>query len=516
MNIREYLEATATTHRVRNTLTHPFHFSARSGAHFYARFSRKWQLMYLDGPRTRYAPDWLAVYTGKRDWQEPLMRWLEENGGFNTNMPAIECHGSPVSEIMAAVTRYGHVSITRKDSTEPATISCINGKSGVIADVQYGFLDDFLQLRQLRGWLANNATYVARSTRPKLRGTLGEWLDEKAENGIFDIDMTDQEVPVYLRNSDLEDAPNFPGWRYYTPDGELRGAIERGYAMAGKKLDSYAGGAIERMVYSRITTTQPVRMDVTRTLAWTRGSYGDERSCFWTSATNSRNMLQNAGAFALRFYNERGRGVGRCWALPRGNAIAIFNAYGRYQLHEIAAILEHATGHEARSLRYDYANIYINNETSFGFNYPSVTARLNVDLNSSAPTLYRQVVACRDCNSLINPTGAEPIPTDNRCPECSARREARLQAAEQQRIERERQEADAAGTFNEALAANVPAATRSRNLADMNFEFNVRGMNEFNHAIQEVGEAMARNYAATIADAIAPQVAAAIAEENQE
>lgn len=50
----------------------------------------------------------------------------------------------------------------------------------------------------------------------------------------------------------------------------------------------------------------------------------------------------------------------------------------------------------------------------------------------------------------------------------------------------------------------------------MNFEFNVREMNEFNHAIQEAGEAMARNYAATIADAIAPQVAAAIAEENQE
>lgn len=436
MNIKEYMEAAATTERDNGAVIHRARIAAYDGAHFYARFTRKWQQMFLDYPRTRHNPAWLSRYDGTWKWEPMLEQWWRDHGGISPSMFSVDACNMPISEIMGAVTRYGHVMIAPKESTLPAYISCLDSKAGVVSQLEYGVLAEFKTLRDLRGWLNGNVSYVSKSTRPKLGKTLGEWLAGVCDTGITEVNMREQEVPMYLRNSDIEEIPGFPGWKYDTPDGNLRQNIGRAASLSDKKVDYNFDRQIDTMLSSRIGR-RTVRLDVTRKLAWRRGDYGDERSCFWTSATRSRNMLQHAGAYAIRFYDTDGAGAGRCWALPRGDAVAIFNAYGRYQLHEIAAILEHATGHEARRIQYNYANIYINNNTVYGFNYQNALAQFNADLYEGAPRVYSEMAQCRGCSVVLNPTGAEDVPADRRCPSCHADFERRQREEEEARARRE-------------------------------------------------------------------------------
>lgn len=436
MNIKEYVEAAATTQRSGSSITHRVRFAARDGEYFNARFSRKWQLMYSDAPRSRYEPLWLSRYNGARHWEPMVAQWWRDHGGISNSMFSIDACNSTTSEIMSAVTRYGHAMIAPKESQGQAYISCLDGKSGVVSNAAWGVLVEFKTLRELRGWLGGNVSYVAKSTRSKLCNTLGEWLASIADTEILHVNMRDQEVPMYLRSSDVEEMPGFPGWKYDSEDGGLKQNIERIASLSEKRLEYGFNRQLGAMLSSRIGR-RTVRLDATRKLAWVRGAFGDERSCFWTSATKSRNMLQDAGCYALRFYDLDGTGVGRCWALPRGDAIAIFNAYGRYQLHEIAAILEHLTGHEARRISYSYANIYINNETVYGFNYPNRLAQFNADLNVHAPKLYSELANCGNCGALLNPTGAEEVPDDKRCPPCHAALEQRQREDEEYRARQE-------------------------------------------------------------------------------
>lgn len=466
MNMREYIKAVATTDRSDGRMVHRTRIVAGNGQWFHLRLSPKYQLARQDTDYSRgFPPDWLPRYDGMRYWEEPLAQWLIENDGFGVTQAAIEEYLSPISEVMSSVVQYGHVRVLRKNVNSALdrvfSISCVDGKSGHVVDSGGNPVLNFSTLRELRGWLQTEVSVATASTRPTEGRTLAEWLGGKVETGVFAIDMRNQEVPQRHRSSELELVDN---WLYVSDGEPIKQRVTRAYPDVNNRQQDRISYALREALRHRIGYDE-VLMDVTHNFRWSRGTFGDPNSCYWTSEVNSRNMLTDAQAFAIRFWagdEDEYRGVGRCWAIQQGNAIAIFNAYGRFQLHEIAAILEHATGHKCVRLSFSYANIYVNNERAYGWNYINPnSAVFYMELNTSAPTIYRRLMYCNRCNDVLNPSGAEEIPDSHYCAECEAIREEennRYRAEEERRqaewrAERERLAARVQPTHRETLDA---------------------------------------------------------------
>ena len=440
MNMRDYMLSIASTERTNGRIVHRVTVIAATGDYFYCRLSPRMQLMYRDTEYSRgMPPDWLSAYSGTRNWEQKLAEWLDANLGFGTSQNAIDETNGTYSEIMSSVVRYGHVRVSLKDQSNGvrfAYISCINEESGYVRYTTNDIVFAFSNLRELRMWLSKNVRTTIPSERAVVGKNLAEWLDGKCEQGAFAIDMTDQEVPLRHRYTTLSAIDD---WRYVSDEEEplkqrATRLLKDNTLGAREDLSNMLSKALrDRIGYSQVV------MDVTKNFAWSRGSFGDPSSCYWTSEVNSRNMLASIGAYAIRFWsgNDAYReGVGRCWAVKvNGNAVAIFNAYGRFQLHEIAAILEHATGHKCVRMPFSYSNIYINNDKVYGFNCTSSRgSSFYLEIDNDVPQIYRRLTQCRFCNDVMNPTGTEEIPRSRMCARCEER-----QREEEEQRERERQ-----------------------------------------------------------------------------
>jgi len=71
--------------------------------------------------------------------------------------------------------------------------------------------------------------------------------------------------------------------------------------------------------------------DFTDEFEWEDGDFGDAGSCYWGDHAGARQMLYNDGAFAIRFYDEEGDGIGRAWVINRmttNGFYVVFNGYG--------------------------------------------------------------------------------------------------------------------------------------------------------------------------------------------
>ena len=80
---------------------------------------------------------------------------------------------------------------------------------------------------------------------------------------------------------------------------------------------------------------------IERKVNWRQGTYRDEGSCYWDSRKQVKKWINNANGFGICFYNgdyHKKNAVGRCLALPIKNSLFLFNAYGKYQLREIASM----------------------------------------------------------------------------------------------------------------------------------------------------------------------------------
>lgn len=98
--------------------------------------------------------------------------------------------------------------------------------------------------------------------------------------------------------------------------------------------------------------------DLTDRFDWCDGDFGDSGSCFWGGNAGARDMLEDAGAFALRLYRPDGRGYARCWVLPQDGIYYMFNAYGE-PLVTLARILATSKGYS-----YKRVTLYNNDELS--------------------------------------------------------------------------------------------------------------------------------------------------------
>lgn len=63
---------------------------------------------------------------------------------------------------------------------------------------------------------------------------------------------------------------------------------------------------------------------------WQSGEFGDAGSCYWGSNSEAREMLSENGAWAIRFYDETGKGYARAWVYQADDSLYIvWNGYGK-------------------------------------------------------------------------------------------------------------------------------------------------------------------------------------------
>ena len=80
--------------------------------------------------------------------------------------------------------------------------------------------------------------------------------------------------------------------------------------------------------------------ELTQDLMWERGMFADPDSCFWTCRAKARYNMQDAGVWAMKFYDGNGyrpylEGIARAWlvdhaadsSVPEG-CVCVFNGYG--------------------------------------------------------------------------------------------------------------------------------------------------------------------------------------------
>lgn len=70
--------------------------------------------------------------------------------------------------------------------------------------------------------------------------------------------------------------------------------------------------------------------DITDVIDWDDGEFGDSDSCWWGGNSGARDVLTKHGGLALRFYENNGEGIGRCWLVPnapQAGMAVIFNSY---------------------------------------------------------------------------------------------------------------------------------------------------------------------------------------------
>jgi hypothetical protein len=127
-----------------------------------------------------------------------------------------------------------------------------------------------------------------------------------------------------VRQEDMRQAIDFS--KLTTKDGKLTKRISKWVKSLGHELSqahlSAIGGIITHHSPGEFT------YDITDQFYWRSGDFGDHGSCFWSDRENARYMMMDNGGLALRFYDDEGKGNGRCWVMPKGEKWVIFNAYG--------------------------------------------------------------------------------------------------------------------------------------------------------------------------------------------
>lgn len=133
--------------------------------------------------------------------------------------------------------------------------------------------------------------------------------------------------------------PQLPiDWSYVwlIKEGEYRGTFPkrvRSYyhkAHGLKCLDSFITelGNLARR-YSE--STSAYHFEFVNRFDWRDGDFGDSGSCFWHQNAGALDMLTDNGAWAIRFYDDNGKGFGRALVVMiESDLYVVFNGYGFY------------------------------------------------------------------------------------------------------------------------------------------------------------------------------------------
>lgn len=144
----------------------------------------------------------------------------------------------------------------------------------------------------------------------------------------------------YIR---MEDLITSVGYELVNKSGKLNKRISSYmYKTYGLKLSDKDVSELGNMIYKFTASEQSSLVDLTQDFDWDDGQFGHDGSCYWGDYAESRDMIESANGFCLRYYEsmEDDNGIGRTWIIPMSDnqSIVIFNAYG-CRLEQSAAIL---------------------------------------------------------------------------------------------------------------------------------------------------------------------------------
>lgn len=113
----------------------------------------------------------------------------------------------------------------------------------------------------------------------------------------------------------------------------------------GKKISDEVAGLIGDMVGSVMNCHQEYWWDVTDTIDWDAGDFGDDGSCFWGCNRRAKDIIMSNGGLAIRCYDgQYGAGIARAWVAPLEDGLyVLFNGYGkstRELAHLVASVMD--------------------------------------------------------------------------------------------------------------------------------------------------------------------------------
>lgn len=124
-------------------------------------------------------------------------------------------------------------------------------------------------------------------------------------------------------------------WVWQTAQGDYRGTFPKRVAqfyhkVHAVKLPWSVVSELGNIARSHSADDVVFEFEFVNRIRWSAGEFGDDDSCYWGCNAGAREMLEDNGALAVRFYSpESGRGIGRAWLVEIEDGLRIvFNGYG--------------------------------------------------------------------------------------------------------------------------------------------------------------------------------------------
>jgi hypothetical protein len=184
----------------------------------------------------------------------------------------------------------------------------------------------------------------------------------------------------------IPDREEWKKWMH--TEGDYKGSLPKRIGklvreVSGEKVDAQTLSEIGNLARGHTMEAEVLYLDFKRKIDWRDGDFGDNGSCYWGCNAGAKEMIENAGGCAVRYwkkydgiewserccYGPNGEfyigtsddlkrkhgagtyaymqsklrqeyeGVARAWLLPYGPDWVVFNAYGIVETREVARTL---------------------------------------------------------------------------------------------------------------------------------------------------------------------------------
>lgn len=184
----------------------------------------------------------------------------------------------------------------------------------------------------------------------------GRMIDVTVAAGIISYEGNDK-INVFMRSLGIPELPDWWDWHTFVPGkGEYVGSFCKRVAkyywqMIQYKISSDNLGILGSIMSNHTFRDNQYSFDFTGNFDWEAGDFGDDGSCFWACHMAARELLQDYGVFAIRFYDES-KGYARAWVCREGDCYVMFNGYG-LECSNIARIMADYLGMSYRKITLD-------------------------------------------------------------------------------------------------------------------------------------------------------------------
>lgn len=140
-------------------------------------------------------------------------------------------------------------------------------------------------------------------------------------------------VKQFIEKSGLPALPEDWQWTWQVERGEYRGKFTTRAAAYWRKehdvkVDQSVLTELGNIARAHTETSATYTFEFVNRLDWNRGDFGDPNSCLWTMYANGRMSMQDNGVWAVRFYDEQGKGYARAWFYVVTDWYIVWNGYG--------------------------------------------------------------------------------------------------------------------------------------------------------------------------------------------